>query len=397
MVSLKKQIFGWSMYDFANTIFSALFITIYFPLLVILKGGNAFHVGLTFSLSLLLAGLIVPFIGAIADITKRKKLLLFLFTLACCIFTFFAGFFGLITLLILGLLANFFYHASLDVYDALLVDLSTKENIGRISGIGTAVGYIGTLLAIAMAYLVGLRYGFETETGIKIIFILVALLFLGFSLFTFILVKESSKIKIKKSHFKQALKNVISTIKGIKKYKTVWLFLLASFLYMDAANTSIIFLFLFARDQLNLSLVQFFPVYILMAISAAIGSLSFGKITDKIGHKKTLNIILLSWIIVIGILFFKTTYSTFILVGIFGGALLGGIWTVARPLLVELAPKAKVAELFGYHGLTRKFSGIIGPVLFGAVAVTVGFREALLVVIVLFLLGAFVLRFVKVK
>jgi len=75
--------------------------------------------------------------------------------------------------------------------------------------------------------------------------------------------------------------------------------------------------------------------------------------------------------------------------------LLGATWTITRPLLVELAPKTKIAELFGYQGLTEKFSGVIGPALFGLIAVTLGFRQALLVVIGLFLLGGIVLWFVK--
>lgn len=394
-MGLKKQIFGWSMYDFANTIFSALFITIYFPLFIILKGGNAFHVGLVISASMLLAGLLVPFLGAVADITQRKKLLLFIFTVLCCIFTFLTGFFTLAFVLLLGLLANFFYHASLDVYDSFLVNLSNKRNIGRISGIGTAVGYLGTILSVGIAYLIGSFYGYETILGIKIMFVITALLFFGFSLFTFLLVKETSKIKIKKAHFKKAFTKVIYTIKNLKKFKYIWLFLLASFLYADAANTAIIFLYLYARDQIGLSLVQFLPIYVLMASAAVVGSLLFGKITDNIGHKKTLYIVLFSWIVIILILYIKTTFTTFLLVGTVGGALLGGIWTTTRPILVDLAPKDKIAELFGYQGLTEKFSGVIGPVLFGAIAVTLGFRQALLAVILLFLSGALVLKFVK--
>jgi UMF1 family MFS transporter len=247
----KKQIFGWSMYDFANTIFSALFVTVYFPLFVVLKGGNAFHVGLVISVSMLLAGLLVPFLGAIADITRRKKLLLFIFTVLCCLFTFFTGFFTLGLVLLLGLLANFFYHAGLDVYDSLLVNISSKRNIGWISGLGTAVGYGGTILSVLVAYAIGFLYGFETIAGIKTIFILTALLFFGFSLFTFIFVKRVSRKKIKRYHLKEAFRRVIYTIKKVKKYKSVWLLLLASFLYVDGANTAIIFLYLYGSGCRN--------------------------------------------------------------------------------------------------------------------------------------------------
>jgi len=392
---MKKQIFGWSMYDFADTIFSALFVTVYFPLFVVLKGGNAFHVGLTMSISMLLAGLLVPFLGAVADQTQRKKLLLFIFTVLCCIFTFFVGFFGLIAVLILGLLANLFYHASLDMYDALLVNISTKRNVGFISGIGTAVGYLGTVFSVVIAYFIGSIFGFESVKGITIIFMLVALFYFGFSLFTFFLIKENVKVKIKKNHFKKAFVSVISTLKNIRKFKNVWLFLLSSFLYVDAASTAIIFLFLYARDQLGFTIPQFLPLYVFMALAGFVGSLIFGKITDRIGHKRSLMIVLSSWVLIILLLYFKTTYKTFIIVGLLGGALLGAVWTITRPMLIQLAPRQKIAELLGYQGLTEKLSGVIGPALFGFIAVKLGFQQALLIIITLFLLGGVVLSFVK--
>lgn len=396
-MSIKKQIFGWSMYDFANTIYSALFITVYFPLFVVLKGGTAFHVGLTFSISMLLAGLLVPFLGAIADITQRKKLFLLVFTILCCSAVLLTGFFSIWYVLLFALLANFFYHASLDVYDAMLVNISNKKNIGFISGIGTAVGYLGTILSVAVAFLIGLYYGYESIKGIQIVFIVTAVLFFSFSLFTFYFVKEKPKSTLIKLPLKQAFKNVLYTIKNFKKFKFIWLFLLASFLYTDGANTAIIFLFLFGRDQIGLSLAQFLPIYVIMALASAVGAFIFGKITDKFGHKRTLNLILFLWVVVILALYFKTNYTTFLTVGILGGALLGGIWTTTRPLLVDLTPKSKIAELFGYQGLTEKFSGVIGPALFGFIATAMGFKQALLVVIALFLLGALVLKFVKVK
>lgn len=387
------------MYDFANTIFSALFVTIFFPLFIILLGGTAFHVGLVFSLSMFLAALIVPTIGAIADITKRKKLLLFTFTLFCCILTFLLGFSGLFVALVLGLLANFFYHASLDVYDAMLIDISNKKNIGKISGIGTGIGYLGTILAIFVAFIVGKFYNFESIAGLKIIFILTAILFFGFSLITFIFYKEppTKKIKIKIKHIPQAFKRVISTIRKIKQFKHVWLFLLASFLYFEAANTAIIFLYLYGRDQLGLTVMQFLPLYLSMAIAAIIGSFVFGKVTDKLGHKKTLTLILIGWIATMLLIYLRTTYTTFLITGIFGGVFLGALWTVTRPLLVTLAPKEKISELFGYQGLTEKFGGVVGPIAFGATASILGFRQALLIIIAFFILGAITLNFVKIK
>jgi len=138
-------------------------------------------------------------------------------------------------------------------------------------------------------------------------------------------------------------------------------------------------------------LVNFLPLYLGTALTAALGAFVFGKVTDKFGHKRTLLFVLVAWLVLVVLLYVKTTYSTFIVVALVGGVLLGAMWTITRPLLIVLAPKKKVAELLGYQGLTEKFSGVIGPVVFGLVSVLVGFRQALLVVIVLFLLGIVVL------
>lgn len=395
-MTTKKEIFGWCMYDFANTIFSALFTTVYFPLLIILKGGTIFHVGLIMSIAMILAALFVPYLGAIADITKRKKLMLFIFTLLCCISTLFAGYFNLTTTLIFGLLAKFFFNASLDVYDSMLVDISNKRNVSFISGLGIAIGYFGTIFGVLVAYIAGKFYSYDTIFGIQIVFILIAIMFFGFSLFTFTFYKEQSRVTIKTIHIKTAFFNVTNTLKNIKRFRSAWLFLLASFFYSDAANTALGFLFLYAQNQVGISLAQFLPLYILMAITAATGSLFFGKISDRFNHKKTLSLILVMWIIIISFLYFKTTYTTFIITGIVGGALVGGLWTVTRPLLLDVSPKNKVAELFGYQGLTEKISGVIGPVLFGYIALTLGFKQALLVILLLFLMGFILLNFFKI-
>jgi len=401
MKLLTKQIFGWSVYDFANTVYAALLITVYFPLFLEKIGGNVLHFGIIISVSMLLAGLFVPFIGAVADVTQRKKFALFIFTLLCCLFTIIIGIFGLslglIWIIVFAILANFFYHASLDIYDSMLVNISTERNIGRISGIGTAAGYLGTILSVAVAYVIGFQLGFDTTRGIQAVFIVTAILFFGFSMITFVTMKDPSRTRIQKKHFKKAFTKVVSTLGSIKRYRYIWLFLLASFLYVDAANTAIIFLFLFARDQLGITLVQFLPLYVMMAISAGIGSLVFGKLSDKLGHKKTLLAVIFMWTTIIVALYLYTNLVTFFIVGIVGGALLGAVWTISRPLLVELAPKSKISELFGYQGLTEKFSGVFGPLLFSAVALYFDFRQALLVVIALFLVGGLILNFVKVR
>jgi len=392
-----RYIFGWSLYDLANTAFSALFITFFFPLFIKdYLGGNEFHIGLVFGISFILSGIFVPFIGALADAWGRKKPTLILFTILCIITTFFVGFSNLILAIILGIAASFFYHAALDLYDALIMDISTKKNRGLISGIGVGVGYVGTILSLIMAYFVLETFGWEAKEGIQMIFPAIAIFFLFFSIFSFTLMKEkTSKPMLLIKALKKAFNEIKTTVTNIPKFKNVFLFLLSSFLYTDGANIAIIFFYLYAREQIGLAIKPFFFIFGIMALAAAVGALVFGKMTDKLGAKKSLVIIQFMWIITILTLIFSTTLEAFIIAGILGSLALGGIWTVTRPMLIRLAPKHKVAELLGFQGLTEKFSGGIGPVLFGGLVVLFSYQIALLVPLIFFIIALFILKYVK--
>ena len=394
---MKKEVWAWSIYDLANTAFSALFVTFFFPFFIVAHlGGNEFHVGLVFGLSMLLAGILVPILGAMSDQTQRRIPFIVVFTIICVSFTILVAFSNLFAALLFGLLANFFYHAALDVYDAKLFDISTKKNIAHISGYGTALGYVGTILSLVMAYFILQRYGWETKLGTQAIFIGTAIFFLIFSLYTFFNLKDKiiKKVKTNVTTIKNAIAQVKYSLTTIPKHRGLWFFLLASFLYTDGMNTVIIFLFLFGREQIGITVQQFFPIFAAMAVTAALGALLFGRLSDRIGHRRALFIILFIWIAVIIMLIIKTTFVTYVIAGLLGGAALGATWTVVRPLLVELAPKHKIAELFGFQGLTEKFSGVLGPIIFGFVVVQAGYTPALFVVLVLFILGALILRFV---
>jgi len=325
MKVLNKQIFGWSMYDLANTAFSALFITFFFPVLIkVYLGGNEFQLGLAMGLSMFLAGILVPFLGAISDAMGKRKIFVLIFTLICVILTSIVAYVNLFWALIVGTLAVFAFHAAIDVYDAILPNISTRKNIVRISGYGVAFGYVGTILSLIMAFLIFNFIGWETKQGIQAIFPATAIFYFLFSIFFFVLVKEQTK-KIAKpifSYIKTASKQLLFTFKNIKKQSALWTFLIASFLYTDGMNTAIIFLYLYGRETLGITIKQFFPIFALMAAASALGALFFGKFGDKLGHKKTLIAILYIWIAIILLLIIKTNFLNYIIAGIIGGAAL---------------------------------------------------------------------------
>lgn len=197
-----------------------------------------------------------------------------------------------------------------------------------------------------------------------------------------------------KSGFKVALREIKSTLTDAKKHKNIWLFLLASFTYVGAANTLIIFLFRFGRESFGIGVQDFFWILGAMSLTAGAGSLIFGKMTDVVGPKNTLMTILLLWIASLLSIIVQTELLTYYIVGLVGGALLGGTWTATRPFMIQLAPKNKLAELLGFQGLTEKLGGV-QPVVFGIISVLVDIRAALFSVLVFFVIGLIILYNVK--
>ncbi|MBW2974546.1 MFS transporter [Candidatus Woesearchaeota archaeon] len=399
-MTLKKEIFGWSVYDLANTAFSALFITFFFPLLIkVYLGGNEFQIGLVSGISMFLAGMFVPFVGALSDITGRRMKYIIFFTLICVTFTALTAYMPLYLALIFALIAMLSYHTALDVYDAKLVDISTSKNRGKISGYGVALGYVGAILSLGMAYAILSIYGWNSLAGIKAIFPATALFFLSFSLITFTLVKDRTKKNGTSlgKNLKKAFLQIKDTIKKLPRYEGVLPFLIASFLYTDGMNTVILFLYLYAREQIKLPLINFLYFYALFALAAIIGSLIFGKISDRIKPKKTLMLLLIIWAFIILLLIRVSNLATFIIAGCMGGVALGAVWTVTRPMLVKLSPKNKIAQLFGFQGMTEKFSGVLGPIIFGFIVVRASYQAALIVLLSFFALGFIFLMFVPNK
>jgi len=394
---MRRSVLAWSLYDLANTAYSALIVTTFFPVLITkYLGGTAFHVGLAMSGSLLMAGLLVPFFGGISDVTRVKKPFIIAFTLITVTLTLLIAYSNLLWASIFMLLANLFYHASIDIYDSYLPLIAKQSEYGRVSGMGTAFGYLGTVLSVGMALLIIYVFGDSSLGTIRILFIASAAFFLINSIYPFFVLRDPVRRNVSfKNAAKTSIKEITDTLTNVRKYKYLWFFLIASLLYVDGLNTVIVFLFLFGQSEFGLTLVNFLPLLAIMGVTAFLGSLIFGKLTDIIGPKHTLITALILWITMIIALILDTSMFTYILSGLLGGALLGGIWTATRPMLIELAPKHKIAELFGFQGLTEKFGAAIGPAIFGYLAVTYNYDVALGSVLLFFIAGLALLVQVK--
>jgi UMF1 family MFS transporter len=216
-------------------------------------------------------------------------------------------------------------------------------------------------------------------------------------MFLFFGVKEPKKSKDGLSaaeYIGKSIKSVLKTLKEIRRHRTFFYFLISMFCFANAINAVILFLFLFARQEISLTVQMFFIVYVIQSFGAVVGSFVSGKLTDKFGAKRVLVWSGFGWIGVILMLYFVKNVEMFIVAGTLGGAFLG-MWTTAqRPKLVEMVSKNTVGQFFGYLELTNKFSGVIGPIVFGALASFVSYGWAMLSLIVFFAVGLVTLRFV---
>lgn len=403
----RSRIFVWTLFDFANTAFSVIIVTViyskYFSNYV--TGGQRWLWGLAVSLSMVIAALLSPPLGAIADVSRNRKRFLLMFTLlsvSCTALMFFVNKGDILSGFILFVLANIGFEAGLVFYDAFLPNLTEKKNFGRVSGYGFAMGYVGALVVLLIVMvLLPSADSPDYYFYIRLTFIVAAAFFLFFSAPLFLFVSEPRiQEPIKKDLLKEGINKSFHTFKAIffqKKYPAVSRFLFAFFLYNDAIITIIAFASIFASNILKMNDEEIILFFVIVQSTAVAGSFIFGIISDHIGPKKTITITLVVWIIVIIGAFFVQTIAEFYIVGLLAGLSIGSSQSCSRSLMALLTPHEREAEFFGfYDGLFGKSSAIVGPFFYGVISDLSNERFAALAIGLFFIAGLIILQKVQV-
>ncbi len=364
---------SWALYDFANTIYSALVVS--YAIALHVKGftGVEKYTFITMAASLVLSGLLLPFAGEASDRTGRpKRYLVVLTVLACasCAAMSAAGTAWLI--LAFFFVANFCYNLSLTFYDSLLPTLAPREKLGAVSGMGVGLGYAGTAFAIPIGFFVVARYGQAYgEHPLRPVFATAAALFLLFSLPLLLFVPEKPATKRTPRGtgiLRLASKRVLVTVRALPRHRPVMLFLLGNFLCVDALNTGIVAYAPYLVNVFGLDERQTLLWMLPFSLAAGLLAVAGGLLSDRFGPRRTM---ISAGICVLAALLIGGTSRSFP-VFIVGFILLGGyglstMWVAGRKLLVELAPPGQIGKYFGLYNVGHKLS-IIGPVAFGVVA-----------------------------
>ncbi|KPL03596.1 MAG: hypothetical protein AMJ73_06240 [candidate division Zixibacteria bacterium SM1_73] len=381
----KSATASWALYDFANTIFSMNIVTMYFAQWIIVDNKKEdIYYSTSYALSMFLVAITMPVLGAISDGKGKRKPFLLTLTLGCIFSTILIGMISnnvvnINTKILLALtffvVANFCYEGGLVFYNALLPEVSTKDDIGRVSGLGVSLGYVGAIVGLLLVKpfvegnLFGMKMPFTQHGGRENAFIPTALFFLLFSLPIFLWTKEkiSERLDRGKAKIKVAFLRVWEGISNTQKYPGVLRFLIANFFLADAIATVSIFMAVYAQ------LVMGFPdsvkiwFFIVSTTSAVIGSFLCGYVTDFIGPKKTLLFVIIGWILSLSVVIFIADRTIFWIIGSLVGIFLGSTWTASRPLLTSLAPKEVLGQFFGLYSLSGKTAAILGPIIWGFV------------------------------
>ena len=394
----RSKIFSWTLFDFANTAFSVVVVTViysrYFTEQV--AGGRLWLWSLAVSLSMILAAAIAPPLGAAADFSHNKKLFLGLFTLASIICTALMFFVepGMVFVgMLLFIVANTGFEGGIVFYDAFLPSITSRHSYGRVSGYGFAMGYLG---ALAVMLIVILMLPDTSQPDyffyVRLTFVVAAFFFLIFALPMFLWVPEPKSSKQKTSSvIRTGYQQALHTFRALfieKKYPSIARFLIAFFIYNDGILTVIAFAAIFAESVLHMQPREIIVFFAVVQSSAILGSFLFGFVTDKIGPKKTISITLCIWISITVGAYFVTSVAEFYVVAMGAGAAIGSSQSASRSLMALLTPKEREAEFFGfYDGLCGKASAVLGPLVYSGIAYLTSQRVAVVFIGLFFLAG----------
>lgn len=422
----KREIFGWAMYDFANSAFATTILAVIFNqyFAKVVAGGErgvdlfGYHLhGASFftfsiSLSMAISAVLSPFLGAVADFSGSKKRFLMIFCYTAILFT------GLLYFVHAGdywvgaiffIVANIGFAGGNVYYNAFLPEISTDQNIGRISGLGWALGYVGGGLLLTIN-LVMLKYpewlGLPVEYfTVHDCFLSVALWWLIFSLPAFLLLRERTQKSLLFSgsnYFREGYRRLQQTFSRIKTFRELTKFLLAYLIYNDGIETVIVMASIFGAEVLGMETGEIILFFLMIQGIAFFGSLVFGLLADTIGNKRTVMFSLGIWSFIViwafqlGIIWDpKTEYW---ILGGLAAIVLGGSQAASRSLQGIFTPDANSAEFFGFFAVSGKFASVFGPLIYGILmAITGSVRSGILSVLLFFITGMAILSTVNEK
>lgn len=412
----RRERVAWCFYDFANSGYTTVILTAIFNAYfvgVVAKGLDQYHPGsatLTWTLGLAAANVLVllsaPVLGAIADYSASKKKFLAASTLGCVVFTALLALVGpgdIALGLILVILATVMFAAGENFIASFLPELATPETMGRLSGYGWTVGYLGGLLTLGLCilYIQSMEASGATAAdyvpGTNLI---VAAVFALAALPTLLLLKERAQPNRRlnfSEYVRTGFTRVSETLHHARHYKDLFRFLSALTIYYCGINTVVVLAAVYAQEVMGFTTRDTLILILVVNVTAAAGAFVFSQVQDRIGSKTSIALTLCIWIVAIVLAYAAHTATTFWIAANLIGIALGASQSAGRAMVGEFSPPSRSGEFFGLWGLAGKLAAIIGPLTYGSVnfLFSGNHRLAILSTLLFFILGLLMLMTVN--
>jgi UMF1 family MFS transporter len=399
----RREVFGWAMYDFANSGYTTVVITAVFAAYFVgaVAGGAdwaTFAWTAALSASHLIVMFTIPAMGAWADRHAAKKRLLMMTTVGCVLATAALGLVGpgaVVLGVVLIIVSNVFFAWGESLVASFLPELARAQAMGRVSGWGWSLGYVGGMLALGLCLgyvLWAQAQGQKAEQFVPVTMLITAAVFGGAALFTLVLLRERAQPVVGPSgagSWRDSLRQLYGTFQQARKYRDFMQLLACVAAYQGGVAVAITLAAIYAEQVIGFAKQETMVLIFVLNIAAALGALAFGYWQDRLGHKLALGITLVGWVATCIIAALTTTKGGFWYAAAIAGVCMGSSQSSGRAMAGMLAPPARLAEFFGLWTFATRVASIIGPLSYGAITWMTGGNQRLAIgfTAVLFVIG----------
>ena len=409
----KREVFGWAMYDFANSGYTTVVLTAVFAAYFvggIAKGAEwaTFAWTAALSISYAIVMIVMPGLGAYADMHARKKRLLIISTALCVVATAalsFAGPGSVALAFALIVISNTFYSFGESLTASFLPELARPEALGKVSGWGWSFGYFGGMLAlgISLGYVIWAgKQGISADQFVPVTMLITAAIYGAAAFVTFKLLKERAVPKPQAqqtSGLKASFQQLGETFRQAKRYQDFMSLLLCAVFYQGGVTVTITLAAIYAEQVIGFVQAETMVLIFALNFAAAAGAFGCGYLQDRIGHKMTLGITLIAWIATCIIAALTTTKGGFWYAAALAGISMGSSQSVGRAMAGMFAPPKQLGEFYGLWTFATRLASIIGPLSYGIITWATGGNQRIAIAstAILFAAGLVVLQRVDVQ
>jgi UMF1 family MFS transporter len=407
-----REVWAWAMFDFANSGYTTVVITAIFnAYFVAVVAGNAPWGTLAWSGALAVSYALVvataPLVGALADAHACKKGLLALTTLGCAACTAAlagAGPGDVVLAAVCLILSNYFFASGENLIAAFLPEIAHRDHLGRVSGWGWGLGYLGGMLTLGLclAYVSAAQArGLAAADYVPGTLWITAAMFVAASTPTFLWLRERAVAPppaARRGAFAQALLRLARTWRESRRYRDLARFLGCVVCYQAGVQAVVALAAIYAQQVMGFDTARTIVLILVVNVAAALGALGFGYVQDRVGHKRAIALTLAGWLATVIAAAASAAPASFWVAAQLAGLCLGSSQSAGRALVGYLSPPEREGEFFGLWGVSVKLSSILGPITYGSIVAMTGGNHRLAFVItgVYFLAGLWLLAGVDV-